>query len=294
MEVDVTMKEPSPSFTEDSAGDGVAPLSSDQWGLREGWLSPDYHKSRRVEIDLLRAAENRCLCLFDNRPETEYYKVLRTQIQQRTRQNGWNTIMVTSVNSGEGTTLTAINLSLTLAKEFSQTVLLVDADLRNQQICRHLGYDSHLGLTDYLERGEAFENIISWPGIEKLTVISGGKTIHNSSEVLGSPRMQSLMTEMKSRYRDRYIIFDLPPVLNHADAVSFAPLVDCIMIIAAAGRTTLEDIHKAQRLFPEEKILGYVLNRYDEIEVPKPKGPPAYGRPRLRSLVPGIFWKRKK
>lgn len=262
--------------TNTPAANAGAGFSTDRKDRPEGWLSPEYHQSRRVEMDRFKAAENRCLCLFENRPETEYYKVLRTQIHQRTRQNGWNTIMVTSVNPGEGKTLTAINLSLTLAKEFSQTVLLVDADLRNQQISECLGYDSPLGLADYLEGAEALENIISWPGIEKLTVISGGKTIQNSSEVLGSPRMKSLIAEMKSRYADRYIIFDLPSVLSHTDAVSFAPLVDCILMVVAAGRTSLEDIQKAQRLFPEEKMLGYVLNRYDEIEIPKPKSSPGF------------------
>jgi non-specific protein-tyrosine kinase len=80
-------------------------------------MSPVYCESKTVELDFEKLAQNRCVCMFPDAPEIEYYKVLRTNIQQRMRENNWNTIMITSVQAGEGKTLTAINLAMSFAKE---------------------------------------------------------------------------------------------------------------------------------------------------------------------------------
>ena len=73
--------------------------------------------------------------------------------------------------------------------------------------------------------------------------------------------MKSIVAEMKERYPDRYIIFDLPSLLEGADALTFAPLVDGILIVTQAGRNTTKEINKTLELIPREKVLGFVLNR---------------------------------
>jgi non-specific protein-tyrosine kinase len=171
--------------------------------------------------------------------------------------------MITSALRGEGKTLTAVNLALTFAKAFRQTVLLVDADLRLQRIHEVLGYESGKGLVEYLMEGCPVSEVMVWPGVEKLTVISGGKTIGESSELLGSRGMKELVGEMKNRYPDRYVLFDVAPVLAAADAISLAPLVDHIVFVVEAGRTHARDVERALRLLPQEKILGLVLNRHE-------------------------------
>ena len=203
------------------------------------------------------------MCISPDAPEIDSYKVVRTQIQQRARENGWNTVMVTSVQPGEGKTLTSINLAMTFAKEFNHTVLLVDCDLRRQNIHQYLGLSSDTGLIDYLRDGRPLKDLIIWPSIEKLTLISGGRTIQDSTELLGSPRMKSLVTEMKARYEDRFVFFDVPPILAGADAIAFAPLVDCILMVVEAGRTSIHDIKRALELIPKDKFIGFVLNRSD-------------------------------
>ncbi len=199
--------------------------------------------------------------MFSDAPEAEYYKVLRTSIQHRTKEKGWNTIMITSVQPGEGKTLTCINLAVSFAKEFNQTVLLVDCDLKRQNIHRYLNFSFDKGIVDYLLNDCALKDLMVWPGIEKLTLISGGKTISNSAELLGSPKMKALVKEIKNRYDDRYVIFDTPPVLGWADAAAFAPLVDCILMVVEEGRTSIKDVKKALEMIPSEKFLGFVLNR---------------------------------
>jgi non-specific protein-tyrosine kinase len=169
--------------------------------------------------------------------------------------------MVTSALPGEGKTLTTINLALSFAKEFNQTVLLVDCDLRRQNVHKYLGIQSSKGLGLYLMNGTPLKDLIIWPGVDKLTVISGGRSMPESTELLGSPKMKALVSEMKGRYPDRMILFDVPPLLCEADAMGFAPLVDGILLVVESRRTSLQDIQKALDLLPREKFLGFVLNR---------------------------------
>jgi len=200
--------------------------------------------------------------MFHSREEVEAYRVLRTQILNRTRETGGNLIMITSALPGEGKTLTAINLALTFAREYQQTALLVDCDLRKQSIHEVLGYESDKGLIDHLIGECPVSDLFVWPGIEKLTIISGGGTINESSEVIGSSRMKELVMDMKSRYPERYIFFDVPSILSGADALTFALLVDFIVMVVQADKTPLGEVNKAAQLIPREKLLGLVLNRY--------------------------------
>ncbi|MDY6980651.1 MAG: hypothetical protein SV201_12265, partial [Pseudomonadota bacterium] len=134
-----------------------------------GWNSPSYTQSQSVTLDPERLIANRCIGIEPDSPEIEPYKLLRTQVQQRTRDKGWNTVMVTSSKPGEGKTVTAINLALSFALEFNNTALLVDADLKQQQVHKTLGYPSQFGLSDYLLYDQPLNDLIVWPGIEKLT-----------------------------------------------------------------------------------------------------------------------------
>jgi len=228
---------------------------------KAGWAAPKYNKVKEVQLDPNVIAANRIVCMVPDAPEIDFYKILRTQIQHRTKDKGWRTIMVTSVNPGEGKTLTTINLSITFAKEFNQTVLLVDSDLIRQNVHKYLGISSDKGLIDYLVNDQPLSDYIIWPGIDQLTLISGGRTIHDSSELLGSPRMKALVHEMKTRYNNRYVFFDVPPVLGGADAIVLAPLVDAIIMVVTEGNTSMYDIKNALKLLPKEKFLGFVLNR---------------------------------
>ena len=157
--------------------------------VKIGWVSPVYNQSRSVKLDSNTLAKNRLVAMIPESPEIDFYKVLRTRIMQRIREHGGKSIMITSALPGEGKTVTAINLAMAFAKEYEQTVLLVDGDLRMQQIHKILGYESNKGLLDYLLADCSVSDLIIWPNIEKLTVISGGRTIKESSEILTSPRM---------------------------------------------------------------------------------------------------------
>jgi non-specific protein-tyrosine kinase len=225
------------------------------------WRPPLYSKSTRIALNRNTVLDNRCVCIEPNSPEIDCYKVLRTKIQLITREKGWNMVMITSPRPAEGKTLTAINLALTFSKVYNQTVLLVDCDLRHQNVHKLLGFQSDSGLMNYLLKGQPLEELIIWPGVDKLTLISGGQTLDNSSELIGSPQMKTLIQEMKSRYEDRYVIFDTAPLLIGDDAIALAHYIDSIIMVVEEGRTSIKDVKKALEMLPQEKFIGFVLNR---------------------------------
>jgi protein-tyrosine kinase len=225
------------------------------------WVNPDYSESRFIEPDYDILAKNRCIGVLADSPYIGAYKILRTQIHMCTKPKGWNTLMVTSVLPGEGKTLTAINLAFAFAKDFEKTVLLMDCDLHRQDVHKYMGIDSDTGLVDYLVDEVPLKDLIIWPGIDKITLLSGGRTVQESTELMESPRMRYLVEEVKNRYPDRLVIFDTPPVLAGADAIAFASLVDCIIMVVEAGKTPLAEIKKALELIPKDKFLGFVLNK---------------------------------
>ncbi len=225
------------------------------------WKPPVYAESQQVELDAKGLCSRRCVCIAADAPELEYYKVLRTKLQHLCRSRGWKTVMITSPGESEGKTLTVINLALTFAKAFNQTVMLVDCDLKRQDVHRRLGIDSRMGLVDYLVDEKPLSDFIIWPGIDQMTVISGGRSVLNSAELLGSARMKAVVEDLKSRYEDRTILFDTPPVLVGADAMALAALVDCFALVVDAGRTGMREVKKALGMLPSEKFLGFIINR---------------------------------
>jgi len=229
------------------------------------WTAPVYKTSAKIPIKPEMVKANRGICIEPDSPGAECYKILRAEIQHQAKDNNRNTVLITSPTPGEGKTLTAVNLALILARAYNQTVLLADCDLKHQNIHKLLGIQSDAGLQDYLVDEASLEKIIVWPGIEKLSLISGGKRTTNSADVLGSPRMMALVNELKQRYRDRIIVFDAPAVLSGADTLALTPLVDCIVMVVAHGQTTYKDVHKALEMLPAEKLLGFVMNRANTI-----------------------------
>ena len=223
--------------------------------------SPTYVHTRIIPIEERHLIKNRLATLSSHPIILDRYNLLRTQILQNTRDNGSNTILVTSVNKGEGKTLTAINLALSISRELSHTVLLVDADLKCPTIAKFFGLAIDKGLSDYLMYGIPLLELLVNPGIGKLTILPGGKGISHSTELLGSPRMAELVKEIKGRYPDRYIIFDSPPILSSADTLVFSSYVDSILLVVEAGKTSSEQIKEAMVLLKGKHVLGTVLNK---------------------------------
>jgi protein-tyrosine kinase len=205
---------------------------------------------------------------------TDAFKILSTQVLQRLRENRWNTLMVTSPGGHEGKTLIAINLALSLAMEVNQTVLLVDADLRNPSVHDYFGLHPSSGLGDYLVSTGTIEEMLIHPDIDNFTLLPGGKPLLNSSEMLGSPKMAELVRELKNRHPSGIMVFDLPPLLSAADVLAFSPYADATLLVVEEGKTGKEDVARAAEMLGASNLIGAVLNKSTELEVmaEKPSG----------------------
>jgi protein-tyrosine kinase len=224
-----------------------------------------YTSTRTVRVDMDRLRRNRLMVAGGGEPLGEAYKLLRTRILHATRREGRNTLMITGPLPHEGKTLTTINLALALAHEAGQTVLLVDGDLRRPSVHRYLDLPAGPGLADYLTSGHPLAGSLVHPeDLANLVVLPAGRSTTQSVELLSSPLMTDLVQELKHFYPDRYVLFDLPPLL-YADALAFAPLVDGIILVVAAGSTPREEITRALETLKEFPVLGCVLNKIDPV-----------------------------
>ncbi len=220
------------------------------------------YKATRVEQACFRTMETkRLLGAQAPRELRDAFNVVRTRILQQTRGRGMNTVMVTSPTRGEGKTTVATNLAISIARDASQTALLVDANLRWPAISCGLGMDLSPGLSDHLLRDLPLESLFVNPGIDKLVVLPAGSSQEDSVDLLSSPKMQRLVAEMKTRYPDRYVIFDCPHMLDMPDALVFAEYVDVIVLVVGDGQTSRADLKAAQAMLAGRNLLGVVLNK---------------------------------
>ncbi len=228
---------------------------------RAAQVAPKYTETRVVGIDLekLRSRSVICMCTED---EGDRVKILRTQILNLLKEPGQNTLLVTSARPGEGKTVTSINLAISLSHQMDRTVLLVDADLRKPSIHDYLGLGKTRGLTDYLTSDADLSELLINPGIEKWVILPAGKPLTNSAEMLGSPRMESLVKELKHRYPDRFIIFDCSSVLTSADPLVFSRYVDGVLLVVEAEKTRKDDLARVLEMMKDRPIVGTVYNKY--------------------------------
>jgi len=221
-----------------------------------------YTKTKSIEghADLQR--ENRILSAMEHSEYADAFKILSTQVMQRMDEHQWSSIAITSVGEDEGKTTTAINLGISIAKEIEYTVLLVDGNLRKPELHTYFGITPELGLSDYLNGDVDLADILIRPGdIDHFVILPGGKPLVNSTEMLGSPRMCSLVDELKDRYPKRVVIFDMPPILGVADTVSFVPCIDCALIVVEDDTTKQVELAQAIDLLSVTNIIGTVLNK---------------------------------
>jgi protein-tyrosine kinase len=198
---------------------------------------------------------------------SSHYDMLRTQVLQRMDAASCQTLAVTSPRSACGKTLTAINLAFSMARQSEQTVLLVDLDLRKPQVGRYLGLTPAAGIHDVISGSAQAPTpcwcrtcaAIAWPS-------SRPPSGPSPTEHLVSSAMRATLARLKADHGRRIIIFDLPPMLASDDFLAFLPQVDCALLVASSGESTVQDIAECERLIDPDKFLGCVLNKVTETE----------------------------
>lgn len=222
-------------------------------------------KVQPVSHDLLR--KSKIFALFSKYKINDQIKTLRSQVLSSLEKINGNTMMVTSANPGEGKSFTSINLGVSIAQELDKTVLIVDADLKNPTKTHFdfardfFNVDVEAGLADVLLGKAELDDVLINPGIDKLTILPGGTCLDNSSELLGSPRMEMLVKDVKERYPDRIVIFDTPAVLVCADTVQLSKFVESVLFVVEEEKTSVNDIRQAMKLLADNHMIGMILNK---------------------------------
>jgi Mrp family chromosome partitioning ATPase len=221
----------------------------------------------RVEPVLNEDTEESRVVLSDAQDDSvrSSYKVLRTRTLKRMRANHWQTLGVTSAAQGDGKSLTSLNLALSLARETTLSVVLLELDLLRPTICRHLGAEPVRGLSDYLEGSIELEEALFRPaGTERLAILPNNDVYENSSEVLSSPKVAQLVNDLRTDDQGRILVCDLPPYLVSDDVLAFSPIVDCFLIVISEGVTPRQTLRKSMDILQELPVMGIVLNRSEE------------------------------
>lgn len=193
-------------------------------------------------------------------PQAKRIDMLRSQLLYPFHGDPPRTIMITSAAPREGRSLLTTNLAISFARGLQQFVLVIDCHLANPAIHRLLQVPLRPGLTDYLEHGSPLPGVIHWTAVDKLSVIPAGRPSRRTAEILATDKMVDMMYELRERYRDRFIILDTPPVQEVDDPAVLARVVEGIVFVAMGGVTEREQVLRAMRSLPEEKIIGVVLN----------------------------------
>ena len=219
------------------------------------------HKSSVKTIALMNETElleNNVLSelkvIFPEMPDdkiADVYRDLRTKLLQQS--NGANiSVMLTSCVSGYYSNMTALNLAAAFSFDESKTSLLIDCNLNDPKLDKILDLEPKNGLTDYLENDEvSIDSILHESGIKRLRIIPAGRTRETATEYFTSIKMKSLMSDLLTRYSDRYIFIDAAPIL--------VELCDYVLLVVPYGKATKNRVKEAADAIGTKKLLGVVF-----------------------------------
>ncbi len=226
-------------------------------------------KSRRIDLDIgLLEKEGYLTPNTKNRIMFEQYRriklpVLRTAFEGKDGRK--NIIMITSSLEGEGKSFTAMNLAMSVAYEYNQTVLLIDADIVKKQTSSVLGLKEESGLIDYLtDKSPNLSDLILTTNIPNLNILPAGVDSDRITELFNSKKMSHLVNELSNRYDDRLIILDAPPLLQETSSDALKKLVHQIIFVIEAEKTPLHIIQTAKEIIKDNENVGVVLNKSNQ------------------------------
>lgn len=191
------------------------------------------------------------------------YEILRTQVMKIMDEHRWKVLGVTSPTPECGKTVTAINLAFSIARLENRSALLIDLDLRKAQVANYLGLSlTDRGILDVLEKRISHRDatvLVRATATDQQIAVLPAASAKESAELMGSRAMGSLLQDL--RRDSSIVILDLPPTLSSDDVISILPQIDCILLVAAAGRSTASDIQESIRYLDSCQIVRVVLNK---------------------------------
>ncbi len=197
----------------------------------------------------------------------EFRRIKRPLIDNATKhsekhEDHMNLILVASACPGAGKTFCSVNLAASISLERELNVLLVDADVAKPHISDAFGLSDRRGLIDILEDETiSIAEVLVRTDLNDIQVLPAGRKHNQSTELLASERMEEVMHELATRYADRLIVLDSPPLLVTSEAQVLATQVGQIALVVETGKTTNQDIQEALELLDRDKAINLILNK---------------------------------
>lgn len=191
-------------------------------------------------------------------PGAEQFRTLRSRLYHLREQKPLKTVLVTSAVPKEGKSFTAANLAQVMVRQHGRRALLIDADLRGPRLHLMLGTMPGPGLSDYLQGKNDEFSIMQRGMLENLYFIPSGTSIADPSELVGSGRLKLLLQRVEPLFD--WIIVDSPPALLVSDAGVLAKACDGVLMVVRSTVTPADVARKAREEFPDDMLLGVVLN----------------------------------
>ena len=192
----------------------------------------------------------------------EAFRILRTSILSHLMPTGKRVLAITSSSEGEGKSLITFNLAAAFAQS-GRTVVVVDADLRKRTLTHALKLEDREGLDEAVGNSKWQQYVTTYEEVPGLFVLPAGHQLHYPSDVLGSPAMHALISDLRSSFD--FVLFDTPSVLDVTDTVSLSGFVDGLLVVARCGQTAQHSLARTLTLLrrARARILGVVMNGID-------------------------------
>src|SRR5215471_5688494 len=241
-----------------------------QSGVRSDLIAPSpprQYANREVVLNAVHLESKRIIAHDVADPRSKSFDMLRTQVLQAMEIKSWQTLGVTSPTAGCGKTVISTNLALSIARQQTRPVLLVDLDLQKPQVSNYMGLNSQQGILSVLEGRSDLQGAIVEASTKslKISVLPCEASTLNSSEWMASRQMEAIIQQIKRDFNDCVVIFDLPPVLTGDDVITILPQLDCMLFVAAIGTTTISDIKESNKHLELASVVRFVLNKSSEM-----------------------------
>jgi protein-tyrosine kinase len=218
------------------------------------------------ELDVSHLEAHRIIAHDSADPRSASYDMLRTQVLRAMDSAGRNLLAITSPTAGCGKTLTAINLALSIVRKPDRSVLLIDMDIQKAQVARCLGLKFENGLLSVLQERMTLASALVRTRVGKngLMVLPTESAASGSSDWMTSPAMELLFQQIRREFPSHTIIVDLPPILYRDGVIAILPYIDCILLVAAIGISTVSEIQDCSKYLQAAEVVRFVLNKTRE------------------------------
>ncbi|MEL6838755.1 MAG: CpsD/CapB family tyrosine-protein kinase [Pseudomonadota bacterium] len=189
------------------------------------------------------------------------FDILRTKILQQMRVEGWKRLAITSPGADCGKTTVALNLAFSLSKQAEVHTIVGEMDMRRPTLSKALGISGGGSFAAVLEGKASFADVAMRPR-PNLAFAVNYAPVRNPSELLQSSTIEPALDSIEARYKPDLTIFDMPPMLQTDDTLGFMDVVDCVLLVAAAEKTSLAEIDVCERdLAAQTNVIGVLLNK---------------------------------